>query len=111
MLLELSRIEEIELRGQVNELLKEVYTPGDTVAAVVEKCSHYIFDNFKYIKGITSVETTLSEILEHRSGVCQDFANVMLEILRSLQIPGRYISGYICPNKNGMRGEGVHMPG
>jgi transglutaminase-like putative cysteine protease len=31
----------------------------------------------------------------------------MLEMLRSLGIPSRYVSGYICPNKNGMRGEGA----
>ncbi len=28
-------------------------------------------------------------------------------MLRSLGIPSRYVSGYICPNKNGMRGEGA----
>jgi transglutaminase-like putative cysteine protease len=106
-LLELSLIREIELRKQMNSLVKEIYKPGHSVMDAVEKCSHYIFDNFQYIKGITTIETTVAEILAHRSGVCQDFAHVMLEILRSLQIPGRYVSGYICPNKNGMRGEGA----
>jgi transglutaminase-like putative cysteine protease len=106
-LLELARIEEIELREKINELIREIYTPGCSVAEVVEKSSAYIFNNFKYIKGITSIETTVAEILALRSGVCQDFAHVMLEILRSLQIPSRYVSGYICPNKNGMRGEGA----
>lgn len=106
-LLELSRAEEIPLRQQLTKLAGDIYRPGDPVAAVVEKCSSYIFNNFKYIKGITSVETTMAEILDHRSGVCQDFAHVMLGILRTLQIPGRYVSGYICPNKDGMRGEGA----
>jgi transglutaminase-like putative cysteine protease len=77
------------------------------VATIVEKCGDYVFNHFKYIKGITTIETTVEEILEHRSGVCQDFAHVMLEMLRSLGIPSRYVSGYICPNKNGMRGEGA----
>jgi transglutaminase-like putative cysteine protease len=31
----------------------------------------------------------------------------MLQILRSLKIPSRYVSGYICPNKSGLRGEGA----
>jgi len=31
----------------------------------------------------------------------------MLELLRMIGIPARYVSGYICPNKNGMRGEGA----
>jgi transglutaminase-like putative cysteine protease len=106
-LLELSFIREIELREKMQELIKEICEPGKAVMETVERCSHYIFNNFQYIKGITNIETTVAEILEHRSGVCQDFAHVMLEILRSLQIPSRYVSGYICPNKNGMRGEGA----
>lgn len=106
-LLELSQIREIELREKVNELLREFYQPEMPVAAIVEQCCSYIFSNFKYIKGITNIETTVQEILELRSGVCQDFAHVMLEILRSAGIPSRYVSGYICPNKNGMRGEGA----
>src|SRR5688572_12030279 len=106
-LLELAMSQEPELREQINTLTKEFYTPEMGVASVVEKCCNYIFSNFKYIKGITTIETTTQEILELRSGVCQDFAHVMLEILRTLDIPSRYVSGYICPNKNGMRGEGA----
>ena len=107
LLQELSTINEIELRQPIGELVNEFYTSGMTVAAIIEKCGDFIFNNFQYIKGITNIETTVAEILEHRSGVCQDFAHVMLEMLRSLGIPSRYVSGYICPNKNGMRGEGA----
>jgi transglutaminase-like putative cysteine protease len=106
-LLELAQIKEIDLRENMNAMLKEFYTPVMTIPAIVESCCNYIFTNFKYIKGITTIETTVQEILELRSGVCQDFAHVMLEILRTVGIPSRYVSGYICPNKNGMRGEGA----
>jgi transglutaminase-like putative cysteine protease len=106
-LLELSKLNEMELREQIAAMVNEFYTEGMPVAAIVEKCGDYVFNHFKYIKGITTIETTVEEILEHRSGVCQDFAHVMLEMLRSLGIPSRYVSGYICPNKNGMRGEGA----
>ncbi|MES1214980.1 MAG: transglutaminase family protein [Bacteroidota bacterium] len=106
-LLELSRIEEIDLQETVNKMVSQIYEPGMSVAATVEKCSKYIYDNFNYIKGITTIETTVEEILQHRSGVCQDFAHALLEMLRSLHIPSRYVSGYICPNKDGLRGEGA----
>jgi transglutaminase-like putative cysteine protease len=106
-LLELSKVNEMELREQIAAMVNEFYTEGMPVATIVEKCGDYVFNHFKYIKGITTIETTVEEILEHRSGVCQDFAHVMLEMLRSLGIPSRYVSGYICPNKNGMRGEGA----
>lgn len=106
-LLELSYLQEIELREKIEAIVQEFYKPGMSVANIVSECCNYIFTHFNYIKGITTIETTVAEILELRSGVCQDFAHLMLEALRSLGIPSRYVSGYICPNKNGMRGEGA----
>jgi transglutaminase-like putative cysteine protease len=68
--------------------------------------NEYVFTNFTYTKGITNIETTLDEILEHRKGVCQDFALVLLQLLRTAGIPSRYVSGYICPNESGLRVRG-----
>jgi transglutaminase-like putative cysteine protease len=70
-------------------------------------CSEYIYTNFAYLKGITNIETTVDEILSHKSGVCQDFAHLLLQMLRSQGIPARYVSGYICPNRDGARGAGA----
>ena len=42
-----------------------------------------------------------------KKGVCQDFAHVLLQLLRTVGIPSRYVSGYICPNESGLRGEGA----
>lgn len=106
-LLELASLTEIYLKEKIDALINEFVEPAMPVSEIIKKCGEYIFSNFKYIKGITTIETTVKEILEHRSGVCQDFAHLMLEILRRLGIPSRYVSGYICPNKNGMRGEGA----
>lgn len=107
LLLELMRPDSIDNQSLINNITREVFQPGRTVASVVEKSSEFIFKNFKYTKGITTIETTVDEILHHQGGVCQDFAHVLLQILRTLSIPCRYVSGYICPNKNGMRGEGA----
>ena len=69
--------------------------------------NQFVFDSFKYIKGITTVESTLDEVWTLKAGVCQDFAHILLTMLRLVKIPARYVSGYVCPNKNGMRGEGA----
>ena len=106
-LLELSKPEEILGGKALQDIMTELDCEHKTVMQIVEACSSYIFSEFKYIKGITTIETTVDEILDHRSGVCQDFAHVLLQLLRSMGIPSRYVSGYICPNKNGMRGEGA----
>jgi transglutaminase-like putative cysteine protease len=80
---------------------------GDTPYQAALSYCKYVYENFNYIPGITSVETTLDEIWKLKAGVCQDFAHILLVMLRMINIPGRYVSGYICPNKNGMRGEGA----
>lgn len=106
-MLELAKPEFIESQKKIRDIIRRINKPSKSIAMVAEESCGYIFENFQYIKGITTVETTVDEILEHQSGVCQDFAHVLLQLLRSMGIPSRYVSGYICPNKNGMRGEGA----
>jgi transglutaminase-like putative cysteine protease len=55
----------------------------------------FIHREFRYDPRSTHVHTHMSESLQLRSGVCQDFAHVMLGMCRSLKIPARYISGYL----------------
>jgi transglutaminase-like putative cysteine protease len=106
-LLENAARDNIESQPEIDDIISSIYQPGKSVASVVESCSEYIFKHFQYKKGITDIESTVDDILVHRSGVCQDFAHILLQILRTLGIPSRYVSGYICPNKNGMRGAGA----
>jgi transglutaminase-like putative cysteine protease len=78
-----------------------------TVLKAANLLNDYVYTNFQYIKGVTTVETTLDEIWQLKAGVCQDFAHILLAMLRMIDIPARYVSGYVCPNRNGMRGEGA----
>ena len=106
-LLELSQREDIRNQDKLESILYEICPAEISLTDLLERCNRYIYENFAYVKGITDIETRVDEILEHRSGVCQDFAHVLLQLLRTLGIPSRYVSGYICPNRNGMRGEGA----
>jgi transglutaminase-like putative cysteine protease len=45
--------------------------------------------------GVTDVDSTITEVLEHGSGVCQDFTHLMLAVCRRQGIPARYVSGYL----------------
>lgn len=69
--------------------------------------SSYVFSNFKYRPGLTSVETGIDEVWNFKAGVCQDFAHILLVMLRLINIPARYVSGYICPDNHDLRGEGA----
>jgi transglutaminase-like putative cysteine protease len=106
-LIELMKPDIIAHQPKIDKICTEVMRVDKAVALIVQKSSEYVFNEFKYTKGITTIETTVDEILDHHGGVCQDFAHVLLQMLRTMQIPCRYVSGYICPNKNGMRGEGA----
>jgi len=78
-----------------------------SVFAAAKELNEYVYKNFKYIKGITNVETKLDEIWTLKAGVCQDFAHILLMMLRLLNIPARYVSGYVCPRDKHLRGEGA----
>jgi transglutaminase-like putative cysteine protease len=54
-----------------------------------------IHAEFVYDPKATTVTTQVHEVLEHRRGVCQDFAHLMLSCLRSLGLSARYVSGYV----------------
>jgi transglutaminase-like putative cysteine protease len=54
-----------------------------------------IYREFAYEPGATSVTTPLLEVFEHRRGVCQDFAHLMIACVRSIGLAARYVSGYI----------------
>jgi len=63
-------------------------------------------NNFKYIQGVTSVETTLDEVWKLKAGVCQDFAQYTVWSSFARYRSGRYVSGYIC-RKEWNAGEGA----
>lgn len=55
----------------------------------------FIHAHFAYVPLSTDVKTHMSEVIQQRRGVCQDFAHVMLGMCRTLKIPARYVSGYL----------------
>lgn len=54
-----------------------------------------IHADFAYEPGTTEVTTPPLEAFHLRSGVCQDFAHVMISGLRWLGLPAGYVSGYL----------------
>ena len=66
----------------------------DWLAAVTDLMRR-IHADFEFDAEATTVTTQVDEVLELRSGVCQDFAHVMLACLRGQGLPARYVSGYL----------------
>lgn len=106
-LLRLSYPEVIEKQNKIVAILNKIKYQDKSIIEIARLCNQYVYTNFSYTKGITNIETTIDEVLQHKKGVCQDFAHILLQLLRTAGIPSRYVSGYVCPNKSGLRGEGA----
>jgi transglutaminase-like putative cysteine protease len=65
---------------------------GRTLA---ERINGWVQAELRYAPGTTGVRTTAAEALAQRSGVCQDFAHVMLALCRLGGLPARYVSGHL----------------
>ena len=78
---------------------------GPSVAAYAVALNERIHDLLTYDHDATHVNTPLAYVIEHRAGVCQDFAHLALACLRARGIPSRYVSGYLYAGDAGLRGD------
>jgi transglutaminase-like putative cysteine protease len=57
--------------------------------------SDAVHRSFEYRTHSTRVDSPIDEALASRQGVCQDFAHILIGLLRRLGVPSRYVSGYL----------------
>ncbi len=57
--------------------------------------SENILQKMPYQPDSTSVHTIATEGFHAGQGVCQDHAHVLIAMCRALQLPARYVSGYL----------------
>lgn len=84
---------------KTNDALADYARPSFNLSrplnACVSELTKRIYDDFTYTPGFTTIATPLSEVLEHKRGVCQDFAHLEVGCLRAMGIPAKYVSGYM----------------
>jgi len=85
----------IEFSDEVSNYTSQSFTPGRPLLEAVEDLMHRIYKEFDYVPGFSSLATPLHEVLEHRKGVCQDFAHLAIACLRMRGLAARYVSGYL----------------
>lgn len=72
------------VRSTADDVCERVLAVAQTVPTVLA-----------YERGSTSIGVTLEELIDGGRGVCQDFAHLAVGMLRSIDIPARYVSGYL----------------
>ena len=80
----------------LERLAKELHCErrGNPLVLLTE-INEAIYAQFAYVPNSTKVDSPIEEALRARQGVCQDFAHIMIALVRSLRIPCRYVSGYM----------------
>lgn len=86
----------VEVPGSIRDYAHRSFPAGRPIGEAAAELMHRIHSDFTYKSGSTTLSTKVSDLLEKRTGVCQDFAHFMVACLRSLGLPGRYVSGYLA---------------
>jgi transglutaminase-like putative cysteine protease len=74
----------------------------DDPLMVLHELNQGLYHYFDYVPRSTKVDSPIDVALESRKGVCQDFAHIMIALVRTkLKLPCRYVSGYLA-HRGGM---------
>lgn len=61
----------------------------------VQGICNWIYENVFYLSGSTSSVTSAFKTVTERAGVCRDFAHLGIAFCRALDIPARFVTGYV----------------
>lgn len=80
---------------RMRELLASV--PGDRgdVLEYLHALSRAVAERVSYVTGVSDARTTAEQALAAGQGVCQDHAHIFITAGRLLDIPMRYVGGYL----------------
>jgi transglutaminase-like putative cysteine protease len=88
----------VRIKQMFTDYAEDCFAAGQPVLECAESLMSTLHGDLTYAPGETSVETPLPDVLRKRSGVCQDFAHLMIACLRSRGLAARYVSGYLRTN-------------
>jgi transglutaminase-like putative cysteine protease len=85
----------VPFHPELGEYARRSFVPGRPILAAIRELNTRLHTDVKYDPKATTVSTPIMEVFEHRRGVCQDLAHLMLGCLRTLGLAARYVSGYL----------------
>jgi transglutaminase-like putative cysteine protease len=80
---------------EITALAQEIFPQGEPILAGLIALNKKIFQLMTYRGGVTTTATTAAQVQKTRIGVCQDYAHFMIAVLRAINLPARYVSGYL----------------
>jgi transglutaminase-like putative cysteine protease len=98
----------VKTAGDFADYARISFTPDRSLLDAGFDLCHRIYREFRYDPRATTISTPVDEVLRKKSGVCQDFAHLMISCARSIGLPARYVSGYLRSGKNSVGAEASH---
>ena len=83
---------------RIKQLIASVERSGEGMVPTLHNLSDAIRERVVYDTGHTDVDTTAEDAVVAGHGVCQDHAQIFIAAARALEIPARYVSGYLMMN-------------
>ena len=80
---------------RIHAVALDIARQASTAASCAELAHDWAARAITYQLGITGAQTPAAMALHLGRGVCQDYAHIMLSLLRTLAIPARYVSGHL----------------
>ncbi len=80
---------------RVKSMLGQLESKSDDRVSFLHALSSRIIEAVEYKIGHTDVDTTAEQALAAGAGVCQDHAHIFIGAARAMDIPARYVSGYL----------------
>lgn len=80
---------------RLRDAAHEIFRSSDDPRARAESAHNWASGSITYEYGVTGYTTPAAMALHFQKGVCQDFAHILLALLRLLDIPCRYVSGHL----------------
>jgi len=85
----------IRLQPEFAAYALQSFTPRRSMTESLLSLTARIHKDFRFDSKGTNVRTPTEEVFRKRRGVCQDFAQLQIACLRSVNIAARYVSGYL----------------
>jgi transglutaminase-like putative cysteine protease len=80
---------------RIRRAAEELADSAEWGLQLADTINDWVYQSMTYQHGVTGIRTTAAEALALGSGVCQDYAHVMLAVCRACGIPSRYVSGHL----------------
>jgi transglutaminase-like putative cysteine protease len=85
----------VKLKRSIVEFSRDCFPRNEPLLACADALLAKLHRELKYAPTETHIHTSVTELLETRRGVCQDFAHLMIACFRAHGLAARYVSGYL----------------